>query len=166
MLKHLICRGMNPDLYSGFGIEDNVARFPLRNFSGKMTGYIQYRPDGDKKQQNAEMGRYFTFITKGEIGVFGMESINFSEVVYLTGGMFKAATLHRLGYTALHVSSVSPKALKNQLYVLNRPVVAIGDNDDEGRQFAARYGGFTSPRDVDEMCDKDVMDMLQGFHDR
>ena len=153
---------MNFDLYTGAGIEGDVARFPMRDFSGRMTGYMQYRPDGDKKTQNSEVGRYFTFITKGEVGVFGMESLNFSETIYLVGGMFKAAALHRLGFTALHVSNVSPKLLKPQLFVLNRPFLAIGDNDDEGRTFAARYGGFTSPVDVDEMADTDVLVMLEA----
>jgi hypothetical protein len=94
--------------------------------------------------------------------VFGMESIDFSRMIYLVGGMFKASTLHRLGFAALHVSSVSPKVLKQQLYVLRRPYTAIGDNDDEGRTFAARYGGFTSPIDVDEMGDQAVLDMLEA----
>lgn len=160
MYNHLKSRGMNPDLYPGWGSDGDVARFPLRNFAGMMTGYIQYRPEGEKKAQNAEHGRYYTFITKGEIGVFGTESLHFSETIYLTGGMFKASTLHRLGFAALHVSSVSPKVLKHQLYILNRPYVAIGDNDDEGRTFARRFGGFTSPVDVDEMSDADVLEML------
>jgi hypothetical protein len=153
---------MNHDFYPGHGWEGDVARFPLRNFAGMMTGYIQYRPNGDKKAQNAETGRYYTFITKGEIGIFGMESLHLSETIYLTGGMFKAATLHRLGFAALHVSSVSPKVLKHQLYILNRPYIAIGDNDDEGRTFARRFGGFTSPIDVDEMPDTDVLAMLKA----
>ena len=154
---------MQPDFYPGYGWEGDIARFPLRNFSGMMTGYIQYRPNGDKKSQNAEAGRYYTFITKGEIGVFGMESLYLSKTIYLTGGMFKASTLHRLGFAALHVSSVSPKVLKHQLYILNRPYIAIGDNDDEGRTFAQRFGGFTSPVDVDEMADSDVLEMLNAY---
>lgn len=161
MLEHLKSRGMRPDLYPNWGTDEEVARFPLRNFAGQMTGYIQYRPNGGKKEQNAQEGRYYTFITKGEIGVFGMESIDFSPTIYLVGGMFKASTLHRLGFTSLHVSSVSPKVLKQQLFILGRPYLAIGDNDDEGRTFAKRYGGFTSPVDIDEMGDSAVLEMLR-----
>lgn len=160
MLEHLRARGMNPELYPYLGFENGVARFPLFNFGHKMTGYIQYRPGADKKLQNAPEGRYWTYISKNEIGVFGLESEKFSETIYLVSGLFKAATLHRLGYTAYHVSSVSPRVLKPQLKLLNRPYVAIGDNDDEGRQFARRYGGFTSLVDVDEMSDKAILEMI------
>lgn len=163
MLGHLRDRGMNVDLYPGFGHEGEIAQFPLRNFAGHMTGFIQYRPGASKApQNNPKDGRYYTFITKNQIGVFGLESIAFTNRIYLVGGMFKASTLHRLGFTALHVSSVAPKILRQQLDLLGRPVTAIGDNDDEGRQFAARWGGFTSPMDIDEMSDEKVLECLKN----
>lgn len=133
----------------------------MYDFGRRYTGYQQYRPSASKKpQNNPKDGRYYSYVTKGEIALFGLESWDFSEVVYLVGGLFKATTLHRLGYSALHVSSVSHYFLKSQLRLLGRPYLAIGDNDDEGRQFARRYGGWTSPCDVDEMSDKDVHMMV------
>jgi len=152
---------MNPSLYPYAGIDEKLARFPMYNFRGQMTGYIQYMPDGNKKAPNNEKyGKYHTYVSPNEIAVFGLESLHFSKCIYLVGGMFKAATLHRLGFAALHVSSVSYKALLPQLRLLQRPFLAIGDNDSEGAQFAYRYGGFQSPVDIDEMTDKKVIDML------
>lgn len=156
---------MNPDLYPFAGIEDDVARFPMYNFLGQMTGYIQYMPNGEKKAPNDEKyGKYHTYISPGQIAVFGLESIDFSGPIYLVGGMFKAATLHRLGFCSLHVSGVSYRILRPQLALLQRPFFAIGDNDAEGAQFVARYGGCQSPLDVDEMSDADVVRMLNDLH--
>lgn len=133
----------------------------MYDFGRRYTGYQQYRPGADKKPQNhPKLGRYYSHVSEGQVALFGFESWDFSEFVYLTGGLFKAATLHRLGYSALHVSGVSYRYLKPQLELTRRPFLAIGDNDDEGRQFARRYGGWTSPCDVDEMSDKDVHMMV------
>lgn len=160
MIEHLRNRGMVPELYS-CGYDDETACFMLYDFSRRLTGFQQYRPSGDKKISNKAKGKYWSYITKGEVGLFGLESWHFPGPVYLTGGMFKAATLHRLGFCALHVSAVSYKYLKPQLRLLRRPFLAIGDNDAEGKQFSARYGGFTSPRDLDEMTDQEVLCLLK-----
>lgn len=164
MLEHLKARGMDVSLYPHMGYTEDEATFPLYNFGGKRTGLLRYKPSVRKDRRNdPKSTRYYTFIAdKGEIGVFGLESLDFSETIYLVGGMFKAATLHRLGFASLHVSAVSYRVLKPQLRLLRRPYLAIGDNDDEGRQFARRYGGFTSPVDVDEMDDRAVIEMLKA----
>lgn len=162
MLEHLKARGMNCSLYPFMGMDDEVACFPMYDFSGRMTGFHQYRPDGEKKNPNhPKLGRYFTYIASGKLGVFGLESLKFSKEIYLVGGLFKATTLHRLGYASLHVSGASYKHLKPQLALLNRPFLAIGDQDSEGAQFVARYGGWQSLGDVDELTDKDVIEMVE-----
>jgi hypothetical protein len=151
---------MTPELYPHLAATDEVATFSLYDFGGRLSGFQQYRPLGEKKVSNKTSGKYWSYVPNGGVGVFGLESMDFSETVYLVGGLFKAATLHRLGYTALHVSAVSYKVLKPQLRLLRRHYVGIGDNDAEGMQFAMRYNGFTSPCDVDEMSDEDVHRML------
>lgn len=163
MLEHLTERGMDFSLYPGAGYDDECATFPVRNFSGKITGVLKYRPDGSKKVQNDEKGKYYTYITKGEIGVFGLESLDRAGPIFLTGGAFKAATLHRLGFAALHVSSISPRILRRQLALLGRKYYALGDNDDEGAQFVRRFGGQQTPRDVDEMTDEEVLEMVSKY---
>lgn len=159
ILDHLEERGLLPELYPGMGYDEEVARFPLHNFAGKMTGVIQYCPNADKIRDNR--GRYITYITAGEVGVFGVDSLSNPGPIFIVGGMFKAATLHRLGYASLHVSSVSPKSLRPQLQLLHRRFFAIGDADVEGAQFARRWGGWQSPVDVDEMYDKDIIMMIK-----
>jgi hypothetical protein len=142
---------------------DEVATFSLYDFGGRLSGFQQYRPLGEKKANNKNTGKYWSYVPSGGVGIFGFESWDFSDVVYLTGGLFKAATLHRLGYTALHVSAVSYKYLRPQLQLTGRPFRGIGDADDEGAQFARRYNGWQSPADVDEMSDEDVHRMLDAF---
>ena len=160
MLEHLRQRGMNTYLYPHLATTDDVATVSLYDFGGRLSGFQQYRPNAPKKLQNDPLGKYFAYVPSGGVGIFGFESWNFSNVVYLVGGMFKAVTLHRLGYTALHVSAVSYKYLRPQLQLTRRPFCAIGDADEEGAQFARRYNGFQSPVDVDEMSDEDVHRML------
>ena len=128
-----------------------------------MTGFNQYCPGAPKKEfpSNDPRGKYFACVpNKDSVSVFGMESWDFTEPVYLTGGMFKAATLNRLGYTSLHVSAVNPAVLRQQLELTGRPYFAIGDADAEGAQFVRRFGGWQSPLDVDEMTDDDVHTMI------
>lgn len=154
---------MNTLLYPTLACTDDVATVSLYDFGGRLSGFQQYRPDGEKKVSNKTSGKYWSYVPNGGVGVFGFESWRFSETVYLVGGMFKATTLHRLGYTALHVSAVSYKYLRPQLRLTGRPFRGIGDADEEGAQFAGRYNGFQSPVDVDEMSDEDVHGMLNAF---
>src|SRR6476661_2405839 len=106
MMEHLKSRKCNVHLYPSMAFNDEVASFPLYNFGRKRTGTLSYRPAGPKRVQNNEKGRYYTYITPGESGVFGLESIEFTPYIILVSGVFKATALHRLGQCALHVSSV------------------------------------------------------------
>lgn len=163
MLTHLQSRKCQLSLYPGTGFDDESVYFPLYNFGKKRTGFVAYRPGGPKRVQNNEKGRYYTYITSGEVGIFGMESIDFGPTIFLVSGVFKATALHRLGFCSLHISSVSYRVLKPQLELTLRPYVAIGDADDEGAQFARRYGGFQSPCDVDEMSDEAILEMIRPY---
>lgn len=160
--QHLQSRGLQLSLYPHASLTEDVAIFPMYNFGKKMTGFNQYRPGAPKKgiDNHPKLGKYYSFVVKNEIAVFGMESWDFTEPVYLTGGMFKAATLNRLGYTSLHVSAVNPVVLRQQLELTGRPYFAIGDADAEGAQFIRRFGGWQSRVDLDEMTDDDVHTML------
>lgn len=160
VLAHLRQRGLNPDLYPTAFADRDVVVFYLTDFSGRVVGFQQYRPAGDKKLVNKDAGKYWSYSPKETIAVLGLASLDNPGPVYLTGGLFKAATLHRLGYAALHVSATSYKLLKPQLWLLNRTYLAVGDNDAEGAQFVRRYGGFQSPKDLDEMSDGEVRELL------
>ncbi len=162
MLEHLLDRGLNPMLYPQARTDGRVVLFPLYDFGGKRTGYIKYNPDGHKGGgKNPKNGKYYTYIGEGKVGLFGTENLTQPGPVLLTGGLFKATTLHRLGYAALHVSSISPRVLKPQLQLLRRPYYALGDNDAEGETFVRRYGGTVCPMDVDEMTDDAVHKLVR-----
>lgn len=164
MVEHLQSRGLDPYLYPQARTDGRVVLFPLYDFAERRTGYIKYNPNGHKGGgKNPKDGKYFTYIGEGHVGLFGTESLNNRGPIFLTGGLFKATTLHRLGYAALHVSSISPRVLKPQLRLLRRPFYALGDNDAEGETFVRRYGGTVCPMDVDEMTDDAVHEMVGRY---
>lgn len=164
MVEHLIQRGLDPMLYPQARTDGRIVLFPLYDFGGRRTGYLRYNPGGHKGGgKNPKDGKYYTYIGEGNVGLFGLESLQRPGPIFLVGGVFKATTLHRLGFAALHVSSISPKILKHQLRLLRRPFYALGDNDAEGEQFVLRYGGAVCPMDVDEMTDEAVHKLVEPF---
>jgi DNA primase len=160
MLKHLKSRGMNPYLYN-LSYDDTLVTFPLYDFSGKQVGYQNYTPHAQKQHKNPREARYFTYLPKNINGYFGTESLDFSEVVYLVEGVFKASKLHRLGFSAVALMGSETKRHISQLMLLRRPCVGIGDNDAAGIKFAKELKGFVSPKDRDEMPDFEVLRLLK-----
>lgn len=169
LLTHLEERGMDTSLYRfGFDDQEGTASFFLYNFSGQIVGYQQYRPDADKKKNNHPTEcRYFTYVPRERDGVFGLDVLNHSNrTVYIVEGIFKAATLHRLGYNAVAVLTSSPKRLKPWFRIMRATwdLVAIGDNDPAGEKLVRMVGkGFTSPKDLDEMEDLEVQELIQQY---
>lgn len=65
LLKHLEKRGMKPNFYDLHVNEDEgVVSFYLYNFSFKLVGYHQYRPNGDKKKKMIQNLENIQFILK------------------------------------------------------------------------------------------------------
>lgn len=145
-----------------------MATFYLWNLSGCLVGFQQYRPNGEKKKQNsARDGRYFTYRSQPTHAVWGVESLHLSpNVVFLTEGVFDAARLTNLGYSALAVLSNNPSAdLKNWLSMLNRHVVAVCDSDSAGRKLA-KFGMtavFTEEKDLGDSSDEYVQQLVARF---
>lgn len=162
MLDHLRDRGMIPELYNP-AITEETATFLLYNPHGKLVGYHQYRPSADKKAHNdPKLGRYFTYLPREVDGFFGLEK-DFGGPLYIVEGIFKAATLHRLGFSAIAVLGASPKRIKSWLYSLRqqRPLFAVGDNDPAGAGLVKIVGaGIQSPKDLDEMTDSEVLECI------
>ena len=168
LIRHLKERGMDPSLYCGVGYSYSATKitFPLWNLSGQMVGYQAYRPNKvSKKNNNPKYSRYFTFL-KEKDGVFGLETLDYSKkIVYIVEGIFKAGTLHRLGYNAIAVLTNHPKRLKPWFKILRAKgliLIAIGDNDEAGNKLVSTIkSGFCSPKDLDELTDKEIHDLLQ-----
>lgn len=167
LYDHLVSRKMNPALYNLILDEDErVVTFLLYNLSGKLVGYQQYRPDQtSKKELEPKNRRYFTHSIEPN-GVFGLENLNENDrTIYIVEGVFKAGTLHRLGYNAVAVLTSTPKHLKAWFYIMSKTwnLVAIGDPDAAGQKLVNTVGkGACSPLDLDEMPDDDVKNFLRA----
>ena len=68
--QHLKDRHLNLELHRPMVDEvERVATFYLWNLSGQLTGYQQYRPEGEKKPQNKQ-GKYFTYRKQPTLSVW------------------------------------------------------------------------------------------------
>ncbi len=144
---HLKQRHLNLELHQPVLDEElNIATLYCWNLSGQPVGYQQYNPLGDKKIFNSKLeGKYYTYRNKNQptVVVWGVESLYQSNgVVYLTEGIFDACRITNLGQSALAaMANNPPKDYKNWLQLLNRPIVAVCDNDDAGRKLA-KFGDY------------------------
>lgn len=164
---HLKSRGMNYKLYrASYSYGANKVTFPLYNGVGDWVGYQAYRPlaTGKKKKNDPRLGRYYTRLKYDKLGCFGLECFDPTKRdVYIVEGIFKAATLHRLGYNALAVLTSTPKHMRSWFRILGARynLIAIGDNDNAGAKLVKIVGrGFQSPMDLDEMTDEAVVELL------
>lgn len=123
--------------------DEGLVTLPLWNLSGQLKGYQRYRPEGDKKAfNNPTLGKYFTRATKDTVCVWGLESWNSSNTLFLTEGVFDACRLTKLGCSALALLTSDPHSSgKRWLSIVRemRPVVAVCDNDKAGLKLA-KYG--------------------------
>lgn len=165
--EHLTSRGMNIVLYPIiYDAKEEIITFYLYNLSRQVTGYQQYRPFKSAKQQRNDPkdGRYYTHLKGDQDGMFGLELLKGTRrTIYIVEGVFKAAVLHRLGYNAIAVLTSAPKRLKPWFGIMNETwnLVAIGDNDSAGALLVRTVGkGFQSPKDLDEMSDSDIIELL------
>lgn len=88
-------------------------------------------------------------------------------VVYLTEGIFDAARMTNLGQSALAaMANNPPRDYKNWLQLLNRPVVAVCDNDAAGRKLA-KFGDYVEivpeGKDLGESSDAYVQYLLNKY---
>ena len=164
--EHLRSRGMDSSLYNvSYGCDEGIVSFYLYNGAGTVVGYQQYRPDKTSKKNNdPKESRYFTYLPSGVDGVFGLETLDINKKnIYIVEGIFKAAVLHRLGFNAIAVLTNAPKRLKPWFRILkaNYNLIGIGDPDAAGQKLVNMVGkGYTSPLDLDEMQDSDILDLL------
>lgn len=147
--------------------DDRTATFLLFNLSGQICGYQRYRPDASKvKNNDPQLSRYYTYRPSIGIGVWGLETINYSSVLFLTEGIFDAVRLHNLGYSAIATLSNDPKFLPPWLMALSRPTVAVCDSGQAGTKLGA-YGhrAVTCPEGLDlgAMGEVDIKRLIHPF---
>lgn len=143
LVSHLQTRSLDIALHKVWlDPVNNLATFPLYNLSGQLVGYQQYRPNGTKTRgNNPREGKYFTYRTKGELALWGLESLLDSECnepIYVCEGIFDAARLTKMGLCAVATLSNNPKGLTEWLRVLSatRKIVVVCDSDQAGQALA------------------------------
>ena len=171
VLENLKSRHFDMNVHTVWVDEDEgVATYPLWNLSGAMVGFQQYRPAANKKKDNhPRESRYFTWRKDRVVGVWGLESWNFSNTLFVTEGVFDAARLTARGYSAVATLSndVDP-SLARWLWLTRkiRPVVAVCDNDVAGRKLA-KCGHvahvMTDDKDLGEASDEYVTELLKNY---
>lgn len=178
--QHLIDRSVLIDQMNVSMDEERcAATFFLWNLSGQLIGYQQYCPNGTKehRQHLYHQGKidkfsmaYFTYVTKTEktssIAVWGLETVKLEDkFLFLTEGIFDAVKLQRLGYPAIAVLTNNPKPIKNWLFILNKKVIGILDDDKAGRKLKSVCDiDFSVPKpynDLGEMPLEEVSNFIE-----
>lgn len=163
--EHLLSRHYDASLYANHVLneDENILTVYLTNLCGQFVGYQQYRPDEQAKRLNdPKMSRYFTYSPRGVNACWGLEVLDSSKKdLYLVEGVFKASTLHMLGYNALALLTSHPKPMKSWLHTMNYNLIGIGDNDKAGDGIINIAGkGFKLERDVDEYSLDELKEIL------
>lgn len=172
LYAHLQARCVNLKLHRVWVDEvAGIATFPLYNLCGQMLGYQHYRPSGSKAvNNNPYEGKYFTRKpTNPEPTYWGVESWNLSNTLFLVEGLFDAARIISLGYSALAVFTNNPG--DNFLGFVRlvqrvRPVIAICDNDAAGiklARYAHNYCTLTTGKDVSEADETEILTQVKHY---
>jgi hypothetical protein len=171
IVEHLRERHLNTKLHTTWVDEvEGVATFPLWNLTGQLTGYQQYRPSASKKpDNNPRDSRYFTWRKDKVVGIWGLESWNLSNTLFVTEGVFDAARLTSMGAAAVATLSneVSP-SLARWLWIVGRSrrIVTVCDDDAAGKKLA-KYGHtfhvVTGYHDMGEASDSYVENFLREY---
>jgi len=170
--EHLNSRFLNLSLHTSWLSEENeVVVFPLWNLSGQIVGVQQYRPNASKEPNNKWYGRYFTRVHADNVAVWGLESWNLSNTLFVCEGLFDAAKVTWLGYSAVAVFSSSPgKSLLNWFRAVRtmRPVVALCDSDKVGlglAKCAHKHFQLKEYHDVGDAPLSYVRDLCRQFNE-
>jgi hypothetical protein len=144
MKEYVIRRHIDIKLHNPILDEENkTVTYLIWNLSGKLVGYQQNKPYAPKIVENVKDKKYYNYTSKGELAVWGLESVkNDDGVIYLTEGIYDAARLTEKGKTALAVCGNDPRHLRNWISLLQRPIVSVCDNDSAGRKLA-KYGDYS-----------------------
>ena len=161
---------MNINLYDSVVIdeEEETASFILYDFDGKLTGFQQYRKDGSKKlRENHRSGKYFTHVTKGMNGVFGLDFVGesgYEDIVLVVEGVFKSCRFHSRGMGSFATLTNNPKRMKGSLELmkLKKFLVCVPDPDKAGEVLAGYFDHHVRPnKPVDELSDLEVELVIQ-----
>ena len=151
--------------------EEDLVTFPIWNLSGNMIGYVRHNPEGTKAtgSNNPKVSKYY-LITKKETPTFwGLESWKASNTLFITEGIFDAARLTELGYSAVAcLSNDMHLQSRKWLWIVRkfRPVVAICDADKAGlklSRYGHKYHVVTDGGDLGDASEKYVKKLVENY---
>lgn len=163
--QHLLNRHCNPEWYRIFIDEvEGVASFLLYDLSGAIVGYQQYRPRASKNKSNhPRQSRYFTYRNKDRLGVFGLETWDWSEPLFICEGIFDAVRLHQFGFAAIATLSNDPKFLDEWFFLTQRSIYSICDEGKAGdmlKEYTHRHR-ICRQGDLGDMSESDIVAVLR-----
>lgn len=167
--KHLIERNFRISRYNGCTVTDVDMTVLLWNLSGQLVGYQVYNPSLPKKAKEPRDMKYFTNITKGQDGVFGLETVKWTfPYLFVCEGIFDAARLHAYGLPAIAVLGHHPTHLTSWLKALPHTTVAAVQGDKAGLMLAlvtdlAIY--LPEGEDVGSLSEQQFNDFFKPFFD-
>ena len=171
LAQHLRTRYLDVNQHTVWVSElEQVAVVPLWNLSGQMTGYHHYRPDKEKSLNNHPYEcRYFTRVTGTPVTVWGLESWNNSNTLFVLEGLFDAARVTWNGFSAVSVFSSDigkPTLTWINLVKRFRPVVVVCDNDAAGSKLAKHgHASYTvqTGKDLNDADESEVQRFLKNY---
>lgn len=104
---------------------------PVKDMIGNVIALIGYYPDS--KKYITTPSRFFS----KDCLFFGLEQLGktgLGKDYFILEGIFDSLALRSLGYNAVACMGISSSRVKEVLYGLFRKVVAIPDNDNQGRK--------------------------------
>jgi hypothetical protein len=141
--KHLLLRYFDLNKYPNVSLSEDSATFPLFNLSGRMVGYQHYAPNNPKVHlDDPKLARYYTWVTKpcasktAELAVWGLETYDPYQPLFLTEGVFDACRLHWNGLNAVACLGCNPVHLRSWLSALPNHKVACVQGDKAGLMLA------------------------------
>ena len=167
MKDHLISRHMNLNRHRVL-LSSEVATILMYNLSGQIVGYQRYNPSfpsafpGDGKQSNMRDRRYYNYVSRGHIGLFGVETFNLNvPCVFITEGVFDACRLTNRGACAFAMLTNNPStSMRNFLISLGKPIIAVCDDDKSGVKLRKAGHYFETVKGA-----KDLGECLEEFVD-
>lgn len=167
--EHLKTRGLKPWHKVWIDKTGELCTFPLWGWENRLIGYQRYNWKGDKKPRSNRLidARYFTHISSAyhNEAVYGWNNLYGYGTVFITEGIWDSISIGNVWFDSLAILTATPsKELIRWLRCrINRPIVAVCDNDDAGKSLAKMGDvAITIPcgKDANEMSPENLRDFL------
>jgi hypothetical protein len=169
LVAHLKDRYFDLHRYSGVTVDEQEVTLPLWNLSGQMVGYQVYNPSKPKKQVGGDprSTKYFTYVTPGQNGVWGLETVNWKvPFFFLTEGVFDACRFHHYEMPAVAVLGNNPHHLHSWLRSMSNVSVAAVQGDTAGMHLALHASEavyLPKDKDVGELTDYEFNALFRRY---